>query len=125
MTDSSREDRIDRLYDAIDLLNAGERQPALALLRDLIREDNDFEEAWMWMSVAVDSLDQSAVCLDNVLRINPNNSVAAAALHRIRQPEMLFEQRRTRLRFYRDMTLASMWILVVALLYTMLFAYVA
>ncbi len=68
------------------------------------------------MSVAVDSLDQSSICLDNVLRVNPKNSEAAGALYRIRIPEMQMAKRRARLRLYRDAALTSMWIIITALL---------
>jgi hypothetical protein len=116
--------RIDSLFDAIDLVKANRREEAQAILRRLINEDGDFEEAWLWLSVAVDSLDQSSVCLDNVLRINPHNASAAGALYRIRLPEMAFDKRRTRLRFFRDLALSSMWFLVMFLLYQMLFLYI-
>lgn len=117
--------RIDRLIDAIELVKHDRRDEACHLLRQLIREDNDFEAAWLWMAVAVDSLDQSSICLDNVLRVNPQNSEAAGALYRIRGPEMLLEKQRARLRLYRDLAFAGMWLLVVVLLYAMLFSYVA
>ncbi|NDJ60431.1 MAG: hypothetical protein GYB67_04850 [Chloroflexi bacterium] len=120
--------RIDRLIDAIDLVKENRRDEARQVLRDLIREDNNFEDAWLWMSVAVDSLDQSSICLDNVLRVNPRNQEAAGALYRIRIPEMELAQRRSRLQFYRDMALTSMWMLILILLsgvmatYTLIFA---
>ena len=113
-------ERIDRLMDAIELVKEERRDEAVQMLRALISEDHNFEDAWLWMSVAVDSLDQSSICLDNVLRVNPQNSEAASALHRIRGPEMLFERQRGRLRFYRDLALGAMWVLVMALLYSML-----
>jgi hypothetical protein len=118
-------DRVDRLMDAIDLLKEDRRREAIHILRGLIREDNDFEDAWLWMSVAVDSLDQSSICLDNVLRINPQNGEAAGALHRIRGPEMLLEKRRSRIRMYRDLAMVGMWLMVVSLLYAMLFTFLA
>src|SRR5262245_31152128 len=102
--------------DAIDLLKEDRRREAVQLLREWIREDNDFEDAWLWMSVAVDSLDQSSICLDNVLRVNPTNGEAASALHRIRGPEMLLQKQRTRIRMYRDLSLVGMWLLIVFLL---------
>jgi hypothetical protein len=122
--DAEADSRIDRLLDAIDFIKADQREEGLRLLRELIREDNDFEDAWLWMSVAVESLDQAALCLDNVLRINPENAAAAEALHRIRQPEMLVQKQRWRARFYRDFSLACMWLLVLLLLFSMLYAYV-
>jgi hypothetical protein len=111
--------------DAIDLLKEDRRREAIHILRGLIREDNDFEDAWLWMSVAVDSLDQSSICLDIVLRINPQNGEAAGALHRIRGPEMLLEKRRNRIRMYRDLAMVGMWLMVVSLLYAMLFTFLA
>jgi hypothetical protein len=116
-------DRVDRLMDAIDLLKEDRRREAVHLLRQLIREDNNFEDAWLWMSVAVDSLDQSSICLDNVLRVNPANGEAASALHRIRGPEMLMEKQRGRIRMWRDVASVGMWIMVVTLLYAMLFTF--
>lgn len=118
-------DRVDRLMDAIDLLKEDRRRDAVRLLRELIREDNDFEDAWLWMSVAVDSLDQSSLCLDNVLRVNPGNGEAAIALQRIRGPEMLMEKTRGRIRMYRDFALIGLWMLVFTLLYAMLFTFMS
>jgi hypothetical protein len=79
----------------------------------------------LWMSVAVDSLDQSSLCLDNVLRVNPGNGEAASALQRIRGPEMLMEKQRGRIRIYRDFALVGMWMLVFTLLYAMLFTFMS
>lgn len=123
MTDTTAESRVDRLLDAIELIKADRREEARALLRALVNEDGDFEDAWLWLSVVVDSLDQSSVCLDNVLRVNPRNAEAAGALYRIRMPEIVMDKRRHRLRLYRDLALGSMWVLVVFLLYAMLFIY--
>lgn len=125
MSSSEAASRIDRLMDAIELVKADRRHEAIRLLRDLIREDNDFEEAWLWMSVAVESLDQSSLCLDNVLRVNPQNANAASALHRIRSPEIEMEKRRGRIRLYRDLAFTGLWLLVVVLLYTMLFTFMS
>lgn len=125
MSETTAESRVDRLLDAIELVKNDRRAEARALLRELVSEDGDFEDAWLWLSVAVDSLDQSSVCLDNVLRVNPRNTEAAGALYRIRMPEIAMDNRRRRLRFYRDLALGSMWALVVFLLYAMLFMYFA
>jgi hypothetical protein len=112
--------RIDRLMDAIELVKFNRRDEAQALLRELIREDNNFEEAWLWMAVAVDSLDKSSVCLDNVLRVNPHNAIAAGALYRMRESEIHMERRRMNLRFYRDMCLGLLWMLFLSLLFAVL-----
>jgi hypothetical protein len=92
--------RIDRLLDAIELIKADRRVEACMILRELIHDDGNFEEAWLWMAVAVDS----------------------RALYRIRESEMQLEQRRMRMRFYRDLAFGSMWTLVLVLLWAMFFA---
>lgn len=108
--------RIDRLLDAIDLVKADNRDDALLILRRLIREDKDFEYAWLWMSVAVRDINQSIVCLENVLRINPDNMVAAGALYRLRGADMQSEHYRARLRSYRDTALILMWLLILGVM---------
>ena len=112
MIDQDEAARIDRLLDAIELVKANRRAEARHLLRDLIHDNTNFEDAWLWMSVAVDSLDQSSICLDNVLRINPQNAEAARALYRISIPEIQMLKRRNRLRFYRDLALTTLWALI-------------
>lgn len=123
MTTSEAESRIDRLLDAIELAKNDEREEALIILRELIREDSNFEDAWLWMSVVVDSLDQSSVCLDNVLRINPGNMYAAGALYRIRESEIRMEKRRARLRVARDLAFMFFWLAVIGLLFAVLFTF--
>lgn len=115
--------RIDRLLDAIELMKFDRRAEAQDILRELIRENSDFEDAWLWMSVAVDSLDQSSICLDNVLRINPNNTYAAGALFRLRETDMLMQKRRSRLRMWRDLTLGGLWMMFIVLLFAVLLSY--
>lgn len=104
--------RIDRLLDAIELVKVKRFEEARVILRELIHQDNDFEDAWLWMSVAVDSTDQSSICLDNVLRINPRNFEAAGALYRIRIPEIQRDKRRKQLRFFRDFAMWMLWIII-------------
>jgi hypothetical protein len=114
----ARQQRIDRLIDAVELVKADKREEARLILRELIREDANFEDAWLWMSVAVDSLDQASICLDNVLRINPKNFAAAGALYHLRIPQLEMERRRSRLRMIRDISLTLMWALVILVLFS-------
>ncbi len=115
--------RIDRLLDAIDMVKDDQREEARALLRELIGEDSNFEDAWLWMSVAVDSLDQSSVCLDNVLRVNPYNHYAAGALYRIREPEIKMQRVRSRLLFVRDSAYTLMWVIIAGIIIAVMFLY--
>jgi hypothetical protein len=118
-------DQTHRLLDAIELLNAERREEARATLRALIQEDANFEDAWLWMSVAVDTLDQATVCLENVLRINPGNTRAAEALLRLRGPDMAFNRRRERLRDWRDAATGLFWMLLIGSLCATVTTYMA
>lgn len=122
MNDTASSSKIDRLLDAIDLVKNNQREEARMILRALIREDNDFEDAWLWMSVAVDSTDQSTICLDNVLRVNPKNIQAAGALYRLRESEIRMEKQRGELRYFRDVCFGLMWLLIIILLNAMWFS---
>ncbi len=113
-------EQIDRLLDAIDLVKANQREEARLVLRDLIQQDADFEDAWLWMSVAVDSLDQSSVCLDNVLRVNPQNMPAAGALYRLREPEMRMEKRRARLQLIHRVLFFLFWLMILGMLFAVM-----
>jgi tetratricopeptide (TPR) repeat protein len=113
-------EHIDRLLDAIELIQLNRRDEALHLLREIIREDNDFEDAWLWMSVVVGTLDQSSICLDNVLRINPNNGLAAGALYRLRASEIAREERRRRYKLWRDTAFALMWLVTILSLFAVM-----
>lgn len=118
-------EQLDRLLDAIDLLNANQHEQARQLLRELIREDSNFEDAWLWMSVAVDTMDQATVCLENALRINPKNGRAAEALLRLRAPDMAITQRRDTLRNWRDLTSSLFWMIFVGTLCASVATYMA
>jgi hypothetical protein len=122
-SEAERAARIDRLIDAIELVKANDQKGAQAILRELIRDDADFADAWLWMSVTVDTIDQASVCLDNVLRVNPFNRDAASALYRIRIPAMKFERRRVQLRFWRDIASVLLWILILGCLYAVFVTY--
>ena len=87
------------------------------ILRGLIREDGNFEDAWLWMSLAVDEMDQSIICLDNVLRINPDNVQASTALYHLQQAEYAAYQKRSQIRRYRDFAAVALWLLIGGLLF--------
>ncbi len=123
MTDAEQSAPIHRLLDAIELIQASRKAEAVPILRQLIGENNNFEEAWLWMSVAVESLDQSLICLDNVLRINPHNETALRALLRLREIELASERKRARLRSSRDTALTTFWLLILVILVAIFYTY--
>jgi hypothetical protein len=64
---------------------AGQRQLARDLLSQVIEQDERNEQAWLWLSGAVELLDDRHLCLQNVLVINPGNVHAQAGLRLIEQ----------------------------------------
>lgn len=118
----ARQSRVDRLLDAIELVKEDRREEARVILRELIRQDGNFAEAWLWMSVAVDSVDQAAISLENVLRVNPHHFEAAGALYHLRSRDAKMERRRTRLRMWRDVITVLFWTLVMGILFVVVFS---
>lgn len=78
MTD--REQLAEWLYDGAVALKAGDRQRAQELLMRVVNADDRNEEAWLWLSGAVDELEDQQIALENVLAINPNNEHARQGL---------------------------------------------
>lgn len=64
------------LQEAIAALKAGRRKQARAILAHLLRQDPRNEEAWLWLSGAVERDSERLLCLHQVLAINPNNERA-------------------------------------------------
>jgi tetratricopeptide (TPR) repeat protein len=54
------------------------------LLLELVNEDDQQEEAWLWLSVAVESTADKLVALENVLTLNPANTAAQKRLARLK-----------------------------------------
>lgn len=69
----SQEQCAEWLYDGAVALQSGDRQQALDLLMRVIEADEHNEEAWLWLSGAVEELEDQQIALENVLAINPDN----------------------------------------------------
>jgi hypothetical protein len=70
----------DLLKQGIAALNAGRKAEARKLLMQVVKQDKHNEMAWLWLSGAVDAKDDRRTCLENVLTINPNNTIARRGL---------------------------------------------
>ena len=68
------------LVDGVQALLAGRRAEAQQLLLNYVDRDEMNEEAWLWLSGAVDELDDIETSLQNCLQINPNNARAHQGL---------------------------------------------
>ncbi len=69
------------LRHGIAAAKAGRKQEARQLLFQVTELDEQNEQAWLWLSGVVESLEDRRVCLENVLAINPHNTHAQAGLH--------------------------------------------
>ncbi|MBN1230294.1 MAG: hypothetical protein JXA19_00350 [Anaerolineales bacterium] len=65
---------------AYDLLKSGKRNEARPILINILRENEDVEEAWFMLSVCVADPAKQKKALEQVLRINPQNEKAKQRL---------------------------------------------
>ncbi len=71
------------LQKGIDAARAGDRETARAALERVVELDPDNEKGWFWLASVVDTDEERRLCLRTVLKLNPNNAKAKAALDRI------------------------------------------
>jgi hypothetical protein len=64
------------LYDGAVALVEGDRDRARDLLMQVVEADERNEQAWLWLSGAVEDAEDQQVALENVLDINPENQAA-------------------------------------------------
>lgn len=72
-----------KLSQAISLIKAGDKQAAFPILRQLIQEEPNNEQVWLWMFACTDRPEQKRYCLQKALEINPNNNDARKALEKL------------------------------------------
>jgi hypothetical protein len=58
----------------------GDKEEGRRLLEEMLENDEGNENIWLWLTTVVDSDEDREVCLDNVLAINPNHTVAKKSL---------------------------------------------
>ena len=69
----------------ITAVKKGDRMQGRELLQKVVAADERNEQAWLWLSGAVDSAEERQVCLENVLTINPDNTLAQKGLAKLAQ----------------------------------------
>lgn len=62
---------------------AGDKETARRLFEQVIEIDKNFEKAWLYMAMVVDTETQRRVCLNNVLYLNPGNQKARQMLAKL------------------------------------------
>src|SRR5947207_6620288 len=68
------------LYEGALAVRSGRRADGQGLLLQVIEGDEQNEQAWRWLSGAMDDPADQQVALENVLAINPNNQAARVGL---------------------------------------------
>ncbi len=76
-------DTAELLRRGIAAAKAGQNKQARDLLTQVVELDESNEQAWLWLSGLVESLDDRRLCLENVLAVNPGNVHAQTGLRRI------------------------------------------
>ncbi|MFO7321137.1 MAG: hypothetical protein DIU68_005380 [Chloroflexota bacterium] len=71
--------------EGISAFKAGRRDEARAFLMKAVEIDQYNEQAWLWLSAVVDSVEDQRTCLENVLAINPSNERARNGLQVLSQ----------------------------------------
>lgn len=66
-------------------IRAGNKSEAQALLLKATELDQSNEQAWMWLSAVVETVEDQMICLENVLQINPSNADAKRGLELLRK----------------------------------------
>jgi Flp pilus assembly protein TadD len=79
-------DTTELLQQGIALAKAGQREEARTILMQVVEQDERNESAWLWLSGVVDSDDDKAVALENVLTLNPDNEWAKRGLQMLGRP---------------------------------------
>jgi Tol biopolymer transport system component len=79
----SQENIEELLQKGIDAARAGDRKTARAALERVVEADPDSEKGWFWLASVMDTDEERRLCLRTVLKINPNNAKAKAALEQI------------------------------------------
>lgn len=72
-----------RIQQALKALRAGRKEEARSILLSVVDEQEDNERAWLYLSAAVETLEEQQICLENVLAINPANEKARQGLERV------------------------------------------
>jgi Flp pilus assembly protein TadD len=79
-------DTTELLQKGIALAKAGRREEARNILLQVVEQDERNESAWLWISGVVDTDDDKAIALENVLTLNPNNEWARRGLQLMGRP---------------------------------------
>jgi tetratricopeptide (TPR) repeat protein len=64
------------LEEGITAAQTGQKERACQCLMQVVKADENNEQAWLWLSGVVESLEDKQTCLENVLALNPDSGPA-------------------------------------------------
>ncbi len=76
---------INLLQQGITAVKEGNKTKARSILSQVVQADPKNGQAWLWLSSVVETDEQRIQCLENVLKVNPNDQVAQRGLERLRK----------------------------------------
>jgi hypothetical protein len=75
---------IEQLYrEGVAAIRAGDKATGREKLKVVLQQNNRHEQAWLWLSAAVESDAERVSCLKNVLKLNPDNEAAQRGLEKL------------------------------------------
>lgn len=80
-----REQLAQMLYDGAVAVQQGDLERARDLLLQVVEYDEENAEAWLWLSGAVEDLEDQQTALENVLALDPENVYAQQGLRYLQQ----------------------------------------
>lgn len=83
------------LEQAVAYIKAGDTEKGKQLLVNVIKQNPRDENAWLWMSRCVTTVEQKRDCFERVLKINPQNQHAIEGLRRLTNPNLPKPQPKT------------------------------
>lgn len=72
-----------KLEQAIRLIKSGDKSSARDLFLEILKTDPKNSQAWLWMSAVVETDELRQECLEEVLKLDPNNQTAKKGLERL------------------------------------------
>ena len=82
-----------KLQQAITAIKGGNKEKGKQILVETLKADPNNENAWLWMTKVVDSDKQRLQCLEQVLRINPDNETAKRGIEFFKQRQISKSER--------------------------------
>jgi len=77
----------EKLTRAVQLIKDGDKTAALPILKEVVQAEPNNESAWLWLYSCVEKVEQKKYCLQQALKINPNNQNARNALLKLEKQE--------------------------------------